>query len=69
MSHVLVPVPPFAVPSVPVRSPVEIEVVETSLPVLSVPKSAFVMPEKYWLPVVVALTASVDEAMSCAVGR
>jgi len=51
---VAAPVPPFVTGSVPVRKFTPTELVATSLPVSSVPKSAFVVPEKYCEPVVVA---------------
>ena len=56
---------PFMVPSAPERRPVPIVVVDTSLPVVSTARSAEAREEKYCEPVVVAFTASVDEAISC----
>ena len=58
-------VPPFATGRMPVRFPTDTDVVPTTMPLLSVPKSAFVIDEKDCDPVVVALTTSVDDAMSC----
>ena len=58
-------VSPLIVPNTPVMNPDPTDVVDTSLPFSSVARRALVKEEKYWLPVVVAFTASVDDAINC----